>query len=61
MLKANRFAFAFGTDHLTPLEWVGGTLFGIAAFLGTLIVTREVTVGDLRRLPGALAGLRRAR
>ena len=52
---------AFGTDHLTPLEWVGGTLFGIAAFLGTLIVTREVTVGDLRRLPGALAGLRRAR
>ena len=53
--------FAFGTDHLTPLEWVGGAVFGIAAFLGTLILTREVTVADLRRLPGAVAGLRRAR
>ncbi|MBV9213981.1 MAG: oligosaccharide flippase family protein [Actinobacteria bacterium] len=52
---------AFGTSHLTPLDWVGGGVLGLAAFAGTLLLTREVTVDDLRRLPGALASLRRPR
>ena len=52
---------AFGTSHLTPLEWIGGGAFGLAAFVATLIVTGELTVGELRQLPRALAGLRRSR
>ncbi len=52
---------AFGTAHLTPLEWIGGGVLGLAAFVATLVVTREVTVAELRKLPGALAGLRRPR
>ena len=52
---------AFGTSHLTPLEWVGGGVLGLAAFVATLVVTREVSLSDLRQLPRTLAGLRRSR
>ncbi len=52
---------AFGTSHLGPLAWVGGAVLGLGAFVGTLLVTRELTVADLRQLPSALAGLRRSR
>ena len=43
---------AFGTDDLSVIDWIGGTLLGVAAFLAVLVVTREVTVADLRALPG---------
>jgi O-antigen/teichoic acid export membrane protein len=38
----------FGTGSLTPLEWVGGVVLGVSAYLGLLLVTREVSTGELR-------------
>ena len=52
---------AFGTSHLTAFAWIAGSVLGLSAFLLTLIATREVTVSDLRRLPGTLASVRRNR
>jgi O-antigen/teichoic acid export membrane protein len=40
----------FGTSSLSPLDWVAGTLAGTAVYLGTLLVTREVTRGEIESL-----------
>jgi O-antigen/teichoic acid export membrane protein len=56
---------ACGTHSLSVFEWIAGGLGGLAAFLGVLLLTRQLTVGELRalwrgirrRLPGG----RRAR
>jgi O-antigen/teichoic acid export membrane protein len=41
----------FGTSHLSVLDWIAGGVLGTAAFAAVLLVTREVTVEDLRALP----------
>jgi O-antigen/teichoic acid export membrane protein len=52
---------AFGTSHLSPLAWVIGLGLGLGVYLGVLLLTREVTAGELRSLAGATrARLRRA-
>ena len=45
---------AFGTEDLAVWEWFAGGLGGAAAFLAVILLTREVTVGELRALPSAL-------
>jgi hypothetical protein len=40
--------FAFGTESLTAVEAVAGAVLGVAAYLGVLLLTREVTAGELR-------------
>jgi O-antigen/teichoic acid export membrane protein len=41
--------YAIGTESLSPLDYfLGGTL-GVLAFMAVLVVTREITIGDLRR------------
>jgi O-antigen/teichoic acid export membrane protein len=42
--------FAFGTDDLSVLDWVGGAVLGLAAFLAVLFATRELRPGDLAAL-----------
>jgi O-antigen/teichoic acid export membrane protein len=39
-----------GTGELSALEWVGGLLGGSAIFLAILLVTRELSVGEIRLL-----------
>jgi O-antigen/teichoic acid export membrane protein len=39
---------AFGTKHLSVLDWIAGGALGLAAFVAVLLVTREVAPGDLR-------------
>lgn len=39
---------AVGTDHLSVLDWLVGSCVGTAAYLGTLLLTRELTVQELR-------------
>jgi O-antigen/teichoic acid export membrane protein len=43
--------FAFGTKHLSVVDWIGGGILGLAAFLAVLLVTRELTLGELAALP----------
>jgi O-antigen/teichoic acid export membrane protein len=43
--------YAFGTKHLSVLDWIGGGVLGLAAFLAVLVMTRELTPGDLVALP----------
>ena len=55
--------YAFGTESLSLFGWVAGSVGGLAAFIAVLLVTRQVTVGELRalarfvrrRLPGGRA------
>jgi stage V sporulation protein B len=47
--------FAFGTGHLSAGRWIAGGVLGVATYSGVLLVTREVTVGELRSLPRLLA------
>jgi O-antigen/teichoic acid export membrane protein len=42
---------AFGTERLSVLDWIAGSTFGLSAFLAVLVLTREVTVAELRALP----------
>jgi hypothetical protein len=37
---------AFGTKHLSVLDWIGGTVLGLAAFVTVLVLTREVSLSD---------------
>ena len=48
-------------QHLVVEEITVPVAKSIGAFLGTLVLTREVTLGELRRLPATLASLRRTR
>jgi O-antigen/teichoic acid export membrane protein len=41
---------AFGTTSLTTLEWIGGIFLGAGAFVAVLILTRELTAGELRTI-----------
>ena len=43
--------FAFGTHHLSPLDWVAGGVLGLAAFVAVLFLTREVSPRELAALP----------
>lgn len=38
---------AWGTEELSALAWIGGIVSGTALFAGVLIVTRELTAGDV--------------
>jgi O-antigen/teichoic acid export membrane protein len=51
--------FAFGTKDLSVIDWVGGAVLGLATFCAVLLLTREVSFGDLRRLRGWVRGRRR--
>ena len=53
---------AFGTEHLSPFDWVAGTVCGTLAYVLVLVVTREVGRAEwgrvrsfLRRVPGLRA------
>lgn len=37
-----------GTDHLSPLQWLVGGAAGGAVYAASLLVTREVSLGELR-------------
>jgi hypothetical protein len=56
--------FAFGTDDLSLLDWIAGGVGGLAAFAAVLLLTRQVTLDELRTLGAAvrrrLPGGRRA-
>ena len=39
-----------GTGSLSALGWVGGVIFGPAAFLAVLLATRELSLGELRSI-----------
>lgn len=41
---------AFGSERLTPVEWVAGALLSTLAFAVVLVATREVTLVELRLL-----------
>lgn len=45
---------AFGTEDLAVWEWFAGGAGGLAAFLAVILVTREITVAELRALPSAI-------
>jgi O-antigen/teichoic acid export membrane protein len=45
---------AFGTDDLAVWEWVAGLAGGGAAFAAVILLTRELTVADLRAIPRSL-------
>jgi O-antigen/teichoic acid export membrane protein len=51
---------AFGTTDLSPLAAVGGTIGGLLAYVGALVLSGEVPPGEIRRLPQAASGLIRA-
>ncbi|MGA2013766.1 MAG: oligosaccharide flippase family protein [Solirubrobacteraceae bacterium] len=50
---------AFGTGRLSAVGWVAGLALGGGAYLGVLLVTRELSVGELRSLAGLVASRRR--
>jgi stage V sporulation protein B len=39
---------AMGVDHLSPAEWVLGSVGGLAAYLAVLLLTRELSFAELR-------------
>ncbi|MEA2368662.1 MAG: hypothetical protein QOH38_1380 [Thermoleophilaceae bacterium] len=41
---------AFGTHHLSVLDWIAGGVLGPGAFVATLLLTRELAPSDLRTL-----------
>ncbi len=47
---------AFGTGRLSAIAWVIGLVLGISAYLGVLLLTREITADELR---SAVAATRR--
>ena len=50
----------FGTDDLTPVDWIAGGLGGLAAYIAVIVATGEVTLAEarglLRRVRGSAAG-----
>ena len=38
---------AVGTNSLTLAQWLGGTLLALAAYIATLVATRELSGSDL--------------
>jgi O-antigen/teichoic acid export membrane protein len=47
---------ACGTHRLTVVEWVVGSVGGLAAFVAVLLITRQVTVAELRALRAWIGG-----
>jgi O-antigen/teichoic acid export membrane protein len=47
---------ACGTHRLSLLEWVAGSVGGFAAFAAVLLITRQVTVAELRAMRAWIAG-----
>jgi O-antigen/teichoic acid export membrane protein len=47
---ASAVLFAFGTSELTVAEWIGGSICAPLAFLGVLLATGELRMGQLRWL-----------
>jgi len=45
---------ACGTHDLSIVEWIVGAVGGLAAFFAVLLLTRQVTVAELRDLWGWL-------
>jgi O-antigen/teichoic acid export membrane protein len=41
---------AIGTSELSPLQWIAGAVLGTGAFIGCLLVTRELSLGEFRLL-----------
>ena len=48
--------FAFGTDDLALWEWVAGLAGGTAVFAAVILLTREISLGELRAMPRVLRG-----
>jgi O-antigen/teichoic acid export membrane protein len=46
--------FLIGTDHLDVARWLVGSLLGAAAYAATMLLSREVTIGELRSLGARL-------
>jgi O-antigen/teichoic acid export membrane protein len=56
--------FAFGTDHLSVLQWIVGGCAGVAGFSVVLVLTREISLDELKlgveRVRAYVARTRRA-
>ena len=39
---------AFGTERLSLVDWLAGGTLGVLVYLGALLVSRELSVGELR-------------
>lgn len=46
--------FAFGTHDLSVLEWIGGAVCGLAAFIGVLVLSGETSREELAALGATL-------
>lgn len=51
---------AFGTADLSPLAWISGSVLGAAAYLGVLLITREVALDEIRYVGREARSLARA-
>jgi O-antigen/teichoic acid export membrane protein len=47
--------FALGTEDLSVLDWLVGAVAGTIVYIAALLLTREVTLGELRALRAAIA------
>jgi hypothetical protein len=45
---------AIGTDHLSVVQWIAGMCAGGAAFAATLLLTREISIAELRSIAARL-------
>jgi O-antigen/teichoic acid export membrane protein len=52
---------AFGVESLSTADWLGGGALGAAVFAGTLLLTREVSIREIRSATNALRSLARRR
>jgi hypothetical protein len=43
-----------GTDHLSPAQWVLGAAAGATAYAAALLISREVSVPELRAVTAKL-------
>jgi O-antigen/teichoic acid export membrane protein len=51
---------AVGTGHLSPTQWVAGALAGLAVYIAVLLLTRELSLAEIRTTSAALwSGVRR--
>jgi O-antigen/teichoic acid export membrane protein len=48
--------FAFGTDHLSVIEWIAGGACGLAAFAAVIFATGELRPGEVRELARRIRG-----
>ncbi len=51
---------AFGTRHLSAVDWIAGLALGVAAYVAALLLTREVTIAELATLRAWLRSRRSA-